>query len=97
MLTPLAAGLSGLIGKAIGVPLRGVLEAALQAMRPEEKETIAIGVLGSMPPPAAQRIIASIQPKTSEKPGEVHSSSGSTGDLVEFLGDTEPPPPAAKD
>lgn len=62
VLVPLSTGLSTAIAHRLGVPMRAVLEQALQRMQPDAKEQITRRVLESMPPPMAARVISSMAP-----------------------------------
>jgi hypothetical protein len=54
------------IGKALGIPVEPIIQAALRAMQPERVADIAVKAIASMPPEAQTtatgRIIASIRP-----------------------------------
>jgi hypothetical protein len=84
LLVPITTALGSAVAHRFGVPIRAVLEQALQALKPEAKEEVTRRVLQSMPAPMAIRVMESLRPPSIVFEGE-----------EERTRDTVPPPRAA--
>lgn len=62
VLTGLATGAGTLIGKWLGIPIDGVLSAALATMTADRAVAVTAQALRSMPPSAASRLLGSLPP-----------------------------------
>jgi hypothetical protein len=62
VLTGLGTGAGALIGKWLGIPIDGVLSAALATMKAERAVAVTAQALRSMPPSAASMLLGSLPP-----------------------------------
>lgn len=85
-LAPANAAFAWLVGKLLGVPLDGVVDAALQTMQQETRLRITVRAMRSLPPAAARQVIESMPPDEQAQ-------------IVEFVESIRPPPmpPLASD
>lgn len=70
LLVPITTALGSAVAHRFGVPIRAVLEQALQALKPEAKEEVTRRVLQSMPAPMAMRVVESLRPPSIVFDGE---------------------------